>query len=167
MSRVGLLALGLSCLAACGEPRSADPEIPVTVGMVGLDERAGSPVVVLEETRGGRSLPIWIGVSEARSIAAQIEQQAAPRPNTHDLVTRLLQGLGARIERVVVTELRSGVYYALIVLEAHGRRIEIDSRPSDAIAIGLRMEAPLFARESLLAAGPGVPVGEGEAGQRI
>jgi hypothetical protein len=167
MSRTLLVVLGLCWVAACGETRSADPEVPVKVGMVALDERAGSPVVVLEERTGSRSLPIWIGVSEARSIAAQMEQQPAPRPNTHDLATRLLQGLDARIERVVVTELRSGVYYALIVLEAHGRRIEVDSRPSDAIAIGLRMEAPLYARESLLAHEPVGSGGEGESGRPI
>jgi bifunctional DNase/RNase len=105
---------------------------------------------MLEESEGARQLPIWIGIAEARSIAAQMEKVDPPRPNTHDLAKRLIEGLDARVERVVVTELRSGIYYARIVLSVGGRRVEIDSRPSDAIAIALRVDAPLFANEELL-----------------
>lgn len=144
-----LLALVL-VQPACGEREPVDPEIPMKVGFVAVDERAGSPVVLLEEWEGTRSLPIWIGVSEARSIANEMEERHGPRPNTHDLAKRLIQELDARLLRVVVTELRDGIYYATIVLQANGRQVEIDSRPSDAIAIGLRMRAPLYARESLL-----------------
>jgi len=109
----------------------------------------GSPVVILEETGGGRALPIWIGAAEARSIASEIERQRPPRPNSHDLTKRLIEGLDGAIERVVVTELRDGTYYALIRLSARGQRIEIDARPSDAIALALRFDAPLLVREAL------------------
>ncbi len=150
--RTTLLLVLAFPLLACGNPtpRDAEAEVPMKVGFVAVDERAGSPVVLLEEWEGTRSLPIWIGIAEARSIASEMEERHGPRPNTHDLAKRLIQGLDASLVRVVVTELRDGIYYATIVLQANGRRVEIDSRPSDAIAIGLRMEAPLFARESLL-----------------
>jgi bifunctional DNase/RNase len=144
-----LLAL-LFIQAGCGDREPRDAEIPMKVGFVAVDERAGSPVILLEERDGTRSLPIWIGVPEARSIASEMEERHGPRPNTHDLAKQLIQGLDASLVRVVVTELRDGIYYATIVLQVDGRDIEIDSRPSDAIAIGLRMEAPLYARESLL-----------------
>ncbi len=147
--RILFLAL-LLLQPACGEGGPCDAEIPMKVGFVAVDPRAGSPVVLLEEWEGTRSLPIWIGVPEARSIANEVEERHGPRPNTHDLAKRLIQGLDATLERVVVTELRDGIYYATIVLQVDGKYVEIDSRPSDAIAIGLRMQAPLYARESLL-----------------
>ena len=146
---IPLLAL-LLLQPACGDSGPRDAEIPMKVGFVAVDKRAGSPVVLLEEWEGTRSLPIWIGVPEARSIANEMEERHGPRPNTHDLAKQLIQGLDASLVRVVVTELRDGIYYATIVLQVDGRHVEIDSRPSDAIAIGLRMKAPLYARESLL-----------------
>lgn len=149
--RLCILLLALSFIqAGCGDHGPSDAEIPMKVGFVAVDERAGSPVVLLKERDGPRSLPIWIGVPEARSIASEMEEHHGPRPNTHDLAKRLIQALDASLVRVVVTELRDGIYYATIVLHVDGRDIEIDSRPSDAIAIGLRMQAPLYARESLL-----------------
>jgi bifunctional DNase/RNase len=144
-----LLALLLIQLG-CGDSGPRDAEIQMKVGFLAVDERAGSPVVLLEEWEGTRSLPIWIGVSEARSIASEMKERHGPRPNTHDLAKQLILGLDASLVRVVVTELRDGIYYATIVLQVAGRQVEIDSRPSDAIAIGLRMQAPLYARESLL-----------------
>ncbi|MEN8181177.1 MAG: bifunctional nuclease family protein [Myxococcota bacterium] len=144
-----ILLLALLALVACSKPPDAASEVAVKVGFVAVDERAGSPVVLLEEWEGTRSLPIWIGIAEARSIASEMEKREPPRPNTHDLAKRLIEGLDATLVRVVVTELREGIYYATLVLQAEGRTLEIDSRPSDAIAIGLRMQAPLYARESL------------------
>jgi bifunctional DNase/RNase len=137
-------------LCACGEAGPAYVDVAVKVGSVVLDERVGAPVVVLEEWDGGRSLPIWIGMAEAQSIAAEMEKLRPERPNTHDLATRLIDGLEGQVERVVVTELRGGTYFATIFLRARGRTIEVDSRPSDAIAIALRTGAPLFARDDLL-----------------
>ncbi len=140
----------LLLLGGCG---SGDPsssrDVEVSVRGVGLDPRTDTPVVVLHEKRGDRSLPIWIGTFESRSIAVELEHLEAPRPNTHDLAKRLLSSLDAGLDRMVVTRLLDGTYYAILVVNEDGRSVEIDSRPSDAIAIALRMGAPLFVREHL------------------
>ncbi len=135
---------------AC-QPLSSDRplDIQVRVGSVGLDPITETPVVVLKESGGDRALPIWIGVSEARSIAIEMEELRPPRPNSHDLAKRLLGELDATLERVVVTELQGGTYFAVMVVRGGGQRLEIDARPSDAIAIALRVEAPVFVRETL------------------
>jgi len=147
------LVLVAACLLAlapgCGERR--DPgDVAVDVEGVTFDPLSRTPVVVLEEHTGERRLPIWIGVAEARSIAQRLEEIEAPRPNTHDLAKRLLEGLDAAVERVTVTDLQEGIYYAVIELRAGGRTVQIDSRPSDAIALALRTAAPVFVREILL-----------------
>lgn len=145
---IPLAAVGLAFACGAPPPREA-PEVVVQVASIAVD-RDGSPVVILEEQGGGsRALPIWIGVAEARSIAAEIERRRPPRPNSHDLAKRLVESLDGAIERVVVTELRNGTYYALILLSAHGQRVEVDARPSDAIALALRFGAPLLVREAL------------------
>ena len=140
-----LLSLPLACAQA--EPPT-EPEIPVRVGTVAIDQR-DAPVVILEEEDGPRVLPIWIGTAEASSIASQINDQPPPRPNSHDMARRVIQQLDAEVERVVVTELRQGTYYALLWLRANGRLIEIDVRPSDGIAVALRAEAPILVRASV------------------
>jgi hypothetical protein len=109
------------------------------------------PVVVLEEVSGERWLPIWIGTSEAHSIASQMDDRRPLRPNSHDLAIRLIQRLDGEVERVVVTELKGGTYYAILSLHAGDADIEIDARPSDAIAIALRAGAPIFVREGVFA----------------
>ena len=145
-----LFVLALTGLLACdGAPTDSDPNVPVSVGVVAVDEH-DLPVVVLEEQGGPRLLPIWIGAAEARSIAVEMEQKPALRPNTHDLATRLIQSLEGEIVRVVVTELRNGTYFATIVLLSRDEIVDIDARPSDAIAIALRANAPIFVRASLL-----------------
>ncbi len=138
-----------AAVVACSAPEGgAERDIAVRVERVGLDAN-DLPVVVLEERDGSRWLPIWIGSAEASSIALQIESVQTPRPNTHDLANRLISGLEGEVERAVVDDLRDGTYYATLMLRSHGRRIEIDSRPSDAIAIALRAGAPIFVRERL------------------
>ena len=122
--------------------------VPVRVGLGAVDNR-NLPVVVLEEEDGPRWLPIWIGTAEARSIALEIEQQKLPRPNTHDLAKRVIQHLDSEVVRVVVTELKSGTYYAILVLRRGSELVEIDSRPSDAIAIAIRVNAPIFVHAPL------------------
>ena len=140
-----LLSLPLAC-AQAEPPR--EPEIPVRVGTVAIDRRH-APVVILEEENGPRVLPIWIGTAEASSIASQINNQPPPRPNFHDMARRVIEQLDAEVERVVVTELRQGTYYALLSLRTNGRLIEIDVRPSDGIALALRTEAPILVRASV------------------
>jgi bifunctional DNase/RNase len=144
------IAFALALLVpSCSPVPETGPEVAVRVEAVTLDPHSNSPVLVLEELEGPRRLPIWIGFSEARSIASVLENQSHPRPNTHDLAKRLIDQLEGRVERVVVTRLTEEIYYALIVVNAQGRMVEVDARPSDAIAIGLRYQAPLFVREAV------------------
>ncbi|HKJ25586.1 MAG TPA: bifunctional nuclease family protein [Myxococcota bacterium] len=147
---VALLLVVGSGLAACDGGRG-DPggqEVEVDVADV-VRDAGGNPVILLDEHDGSRTLPIWIGISEARSIAARLERIEPLRPNTHDLAKSLLEGLGGSVERVVVTELRDRTYYGVIQLDGPTGHIEIDSRPSDAIALALRLDAPIFVREAL------------------
>lgn len=141
------------------EPTAEARPIRVQVSAVGLDANE-LPVLLLEELGGGRRLPIWIGSSEARSIALEIEQRRSPRPNTHDLAEQVIDALEGEVVRVVVTEMRSSTYFATVTLRSSAGRIEIDSRPSDAVAIALRTGAPIFVRESLLSEASD-PVGAG------
>jgi len=146
---LGLLLLVSGGLAACGDASDPDAdEVKVEVSEVARDG-GGNPVILLDERGGSRTLPIWIGLTEARSIAARLEGIELPRPNTHDLAKRLLEGVGARVERVVVTELRDRTYYGVIVLDGPDGHVEIDCRPSDAIALALRSDAPIFVRAAL------------------
>jgi bifunctional DNase/RNase len=121
------------------------------VEAVALDPQTRGPVVILEEIAGSRRLPIWIGHAEAASIDNRLRERETIRPNSHDLAKRLVDGLGGEVLRVVVTDLEGGIYYARIVLRSAGRTVEIDARPSDAIAIALRTRAPLFVTEPLFA----------------
>jgi len=157
---------GCSATLGCDPATPRVSDVAVHVGGVGFDPLTETPVVVLEESEGKRTLPIWIGINEARSIATQMESIEPPRPNTHDLAKRLLNGLDARVTRVVVTELRSGTYFAILVLQSEGKRIEIDARPSDAIAIALRTQAPVFVREALFEASRDAPE-ESEAEEKL
>jgi bifunctional DNase/RNase len=161
-----LLALAVSLLAACGDA-AAPSEIAVRVGYVAMDPRHHAPVVLLEEVGGSRVLPIWIGFAEARSIADELRQAHAPRPGTHDLAKRLIDRLEGRLLRVVVNDLDEGVYYALLVLQSNGRTLEVDARPSDAIAIALRFQAPVFVREDVFDESAQVEGDEFEPGHEI
>lgn len=160
LRRLLFLACLLVPIACDSEHARPADDVLVRVGYVAIDPRAGSPMVVLEEQSGNRTLPIWIGFAEARSIASEIEHRRSPRPNTHDLAKQVLVQLESRVERVVVTELREGTYYAVLMLNRNGRRLELDARPSDAIALALRFEAPVFVRASLFEAEP-LPVPDG------
>ena len=117
---------------------------------VSFDMVGKSPIVLLKTAEGNKFLPIWIGHSEAAAILMKLQSQAAPRPMTHDLLTDMLAQLDAHIARVTVTELRESTFYALVTVRADGQEIEIDSRPSDAIALALRAEAPIFVAERVL-----------------
>jgi len=149
MNRCTLALVVAVLVSSCSPGPEAEPEVAVRVEAVTLDPKSNSPVLVLRELEGSRRLPIWIGLAEARSIASVLENQSHPRPNTHDLAKRLVDQLEGEVERVVVTHLTEDIYYALVVVNAQGRILEVDARPSDAIAIGLRYEAPLFVREAV------------------
>lgn len=111
---------------------------------------ANQPIVLLRERGGERYLPIWIGASEAAAIALSLQGVVTPRPMTHDLLKNILEEMAVRVQRVVVTELRDATFYATILMEHASASYEISSRPSDAIALAVRLSAPIFASEHVL-----------------
>ncbi len=111
---------------------------------------SATPVVLLKEADGDRYLPIWIGAVEATAIVAALEEMVPPRPLTHDLLRIAVESLGAEVERAVVTEVRDNVFYAELVLLTMGKEVRVSCRPSDAIALAVRTEAPLFAHPEVL-----------------
>jgi uncharacterized protein len=117
---------------------------------VSFDMVGKQPIVLLKTADGKRFLPIWIGASEASAIMARLQGTEAPRPMTHDLLRNVVDELGGTIVRIAVTELRDNTFYAQIVLQANGDEHEIDSRPSDAIALAVRADAPIFADEAVI-----------------
>lgn len=124
--------------------------VEVVVSRLGMDPGTQSYVVVLQEKGGTRLLPIWIGGTEAESIVAQIHNIKRQRPMTHDLCKSMIVGLGAVLRRIEITRVESNTYFGELHLERGGALTRIDSRPSDAIAIALRLDAPMFASEALL-----------------
>lgn len=131
--------------------------VETTVKTVTLDPESKAPVVILETVGDKRLLPIWIDVPEARAIALELEQIVLPRPLTHDLIRNLLNGLSVKLLRVTVSDIRNNTYLALLSLEFRGQTLEIDSRPSDAIAVALRMKAPIYATAEVLAKAKPLP----------
>ncbi len=115
-----------------------------------VDPISKMPIVVLEDLHSKRMLPIWIGVFEANAIALRIENIATPRPMTHDLLKNLLDELDIKVEKIVVNDVRDNTFYALIYCRHMNQTITIDSRPSDAIALVLRTDAPIFVEESVV-----------------
>lgn len=124
--------------------------IEVLVTRLGLDASTQSYVVVLQEKSGNRLLPIWIGQAEAESIVVHMHNMKRARPWTHDLCRSLIIGMGATLRRVQITRVENNTYYAEMHLERDGSVVRIDARPSDSIAIALRLDAPIFAAEALL-----------------
>src|SRR5882724_2037999 len=119
--------------------------VETKVKTVMVDPNSQSPVVVLETVADKKLLPIWIDVPEARAIAIELDHVATPRPLTHDLIRNIIQGLGATLQRVTITDLRNNTYFAVLFLGFKGQDLQIDARPSDAIAVALRMKAPIYA----------------------
>jgi uncharacterized protein len=108
------------------------------------------PIVLLREREGERYLPIWIGAMEATAIAFALQGIVTARPMTHDLLKNVLEEVGVRVERIVITELREGTFYAVIQMQQNGSQYEVSSRPSDAIALAVRVNVPIFANEDVL-----------------
>ena len=117
---------------------------------VSFDMVGKQPIVLLKTADGNKFLPIWIGHPEAAAILMKLQGANTPRPMTHDLLTDMLEKLEARVTRIAVTELRENTFYAVVTVAVDGSEIEIDSRPSDAIALAVRSDAPIFAADSLL-----------------
>jgi uncharacterized protein len=117
---------------------------------VSFDLVGKQPIVLLKTADGNRYLPIWIGQPEAAAILMKLQGAATPRPMTHDLVTEMLEQLDAQVVRITVTELRDNTFYASITVQQNGSEIEVDSRPSDAIALAVRADAPIFAADRVI-----------------
>jgi bifunctional DNase/RNase len=149
-------AAGVMALVACSgvtaqsEPAAADL-VTMEIHTVGMDTRSQSPVVLLTEPASGRHLPIMVGLFEAQAIARAMERVSMPRPMTHDLLADMIRNLGAEVEEVVVHTLRDGTYFGTIRLSRNpGGPLEIDSRPSDALALAIRVNAPIRVARHLL-----------------
>ncbi|MGQ0701741.1 MAG: bifunctional nuclease family protein [Gemmatimonadales bacterium] len=148
--------------------------VRMRVAHLGLDRATNTPVVVLREEDGERTLPIWIGASEANAIALELQGVKPERPLTHDLMKRLVSGLGGELRRVLIAGLRENTYLAQLLIYRGTEVFEVDARPSDSIALALRMNAPIFSEEDLLDrtarssdASPQQPGGDPEALKRF
>ena len=128
-------------------------EVEMKIRGLMMDPVTNMPIVILKDVNGNTVLPIWVGVYEANAIALEIEKVATPRPMTHDLIKNLLMGLNTSVKKVVVSDLREETYFALIWMEQNGETISVDSRPSDALALALRLDYPIYVEDEVLKSG--------------
>ena len=135
--------------------------IEVRVAHLGLDKNSNTPVVILQEQNGDRVLPIWIGPAEASAIAMELAGMKFARPLTHDLLKQVIVGLGADLRKVIITQVKDNTYYAELHIYRGDAIVNIDARPSDSIAVALRLKAPIFTTEELL---ENTPVDTSDAG---
>ena len=115
-----------------------------------MDASTNTPIVILKDGSGSAVLPIWVGIYEANAIALEIEKVQTPRPMTHDLIKEVLVGCNASLTKVVVSELRDDTYYAVLWLDREGETMMLDARPSDALALALRLDCPIFVEDEVL-----------------
>lgn len=125
-------------------------EVEMKIRGLMMDPVTNMPIVILKDVNGNTVLPIWVGVYEANAIALEIEKVSTPRPMTHDLIKNLLMGVNASVKKVVVSDLREETYFALIWMEQNGETISVDSRPSDALALALRLDCPIYVEDQVL-----------------
>lgn len=140
-------------------------EIEVKIRGLMMDPSSGTPIIILKDVTSETMLPIWVGAYEANAIALEIEKISPQRPMTHDLLRNVILEMGANVERVVVTELRDNTFFAMIMMKDRvGDSVMIDARPSDAIALALRVDCPIFVNEEVIQASRNtVTSGEEEA----
>jgi len=125
-------------------------EVEMKIRGLMMDPITNMPIVILKEAAGSGILPIWVGVYEANAIALEIEKVVTPRPMTHDLLKNVLVGLDTAVRKIVVTCIKDDTFYAVIWLERSGTLVSIDSRPSDALALALRIDCPIYVEEEVL-----------------
>jgi bifunctional DNase/RNase len=130
--------------------QGATMEVEMKIRGLLMDPVTNTPIVILKDSGSDTVLPIWVGVYEANAIALEIEKVSTPRPMTHDLIKNVLAGLDAHVHKVVVTELKEDTFFAVIWMEREGRIISVDSRPSDALALALRVDCPIFVDDQVL-----------------
>src|SRR5262245_13700225 len=132
--------------------------LEMKVKQLALDPLSNMPMIVLRDEEEKRSLPIWVGLPEANAIALELEKIPTARPMTHDLIKNILESVGARVAKVAVSDLRENTFYAVIHLRLGTTELTVDSRPSDAIALALRVDAPIFVKEDVLTKAESVEV---------
>jgi bifunctional DNase/RNase len=132
-------------------------EVEMKIRGLIVDPSTNMPIVLLKDPQSEALLPIWVGIYEAQAIALEVEKAQAPRPLTHDLLKNLVHGLNAQVQRVVVTELKDDTFYAVIWMEQNGEVVAMDSRPSDALALAMRADCPIFVDEDVLRAAKVLP----------
>ena len=125
-------------------------QIEMTIKGLVVDPITNMPIIVLRDAEGQRVLPIWVGIFEANAIALRIENITTPRPMTHDLLRNVIEDLNGVVRKIVVSDLKDNTFFALIYVEVGGQTLAIDARPSDAIALALRADAPIFVEETVL-----------------
>jgi bifunctional DNase/RNase len=168
MTRAGWITCALAVVGAgwafflAAQPATGNL-LEVRVRGVTVDPQAGSPIVLLEELRGERVIPIWVGVFEARAIAMEMEKVMPPRPMTHDLMKNILEGLQAQVASVTITDLKDNTFYARIALSLGGTQVHVDARPSDAIALALRVNAPIYVAKAVFDSAPAIDLRGEEA----
>jgi bifunctional DNase/RNase len=129
--------------------QTTEPEVEVRIRGLMMDPSTKMPIVVLNDLAGEVVLPIWVGLFEANAIALEIEKATTPRPMTHDLLRNVIDGLNARVTRVVVGSLREDTFHATIWMDQNGETVALDARPSDAIALALRSDCPIFVSQQV------------------
>ena len=140
-------------------------EIEVKIRGLMMDPNSGTPIIILKDVNSDTMLPIWVGAYEANAIALEIEKIAPQRPMTHDLLRNLIVEMGASVERVVVTELRENTFFAVIEMRnSEGEAVLLDARPSDAIALALRADCPIYVNEEVIRASQNMSGREEEEG---
>jgi len=132
-------------------------EVEMKIRGLMVDPSTNMPIVLLKDAQSEALLPIWVGLYEAQAIALEVEKSQTPRPLTHDLLRNLIHGLNAKVQRIVVTELKDDTFYAVIWMEQNGEIVALDSRPSDALALALRTDCPIFVDEDVLRAARVLP----------
>lgn len=137
--------------------------IEVTIDSIRVSLMSQHRVVILKDVDSDRYLPIWIGPFEADAITIVLQEQEVPRPLTHDLLKNVISQLGGSVEQIIISELKNEVFYARIIVEANGRTLEIDSRPSDAIALAVRARVPIYIEEAVMDKAAVQPEAEVEA----
>ena len=142
-------------------------EIEMKIRGLMVDPSTNMPIVLLKDPQSEALLPIWVGLYEANAIALEVEKSQTPRPLTHDLLKNLIHGLNAHVQRVVVTELKDDTFYAVIWMEQNGEVVALDSRPSDALALALRTDCPIYVDEEVLRAAKVLPNPEQASSQDV
>ncbi len=138
-------------------------QIEMAIKGLMVDPITNMPIIILRDREGQRVLPIWVGIFEANAIALQMENVATPRPMTHDLLRNVIEDLKGEVTKVLISDLKENTFYALIYVQAGDELVAIDARPSDAIALALRTQAPIFVEETVIDNAKGIDFGTDKA----